>query len=214
MPYSIENHKRLKPKPEPSFSKKPFKGKDKNRKGNKTKTCKECGKKFTPSRDIQPTCNNFECLLGYADKHLSKNIKEKAKQSNREKKEFNWNDKTWLKNEAQKQFNKFIRLRDKDEPCISCGYDFNRPQPRQAHASHYRPATNSNLRFNEKNVWKSCQICNTHLSGNLANYRIALIEKIGLEEVEALESNNGPKRFTVEELRDIIETYKKKIKEL
>ena len=39
----------------------------------------------------------------------------------------------WLK-EAQAVFNKFIRLRDKDQPCISCG----RYHQGQYHAGHYR----------------------------------------------------------------------------
>jgi hypothetical protein len=150
-------------------------------------------------------------MVEYANLHLSKKKKEKVKINNARKKEFNQNDVKFLKVLAQKVFNTFIRMRDKDEPCISCGYA---GTGRQAHASHYRPATNSKLRYDERNVWKSCQICNTHLSGNLANYRLALIEKIGLQQVEELESTNGVYIYTVEELQAIIKKYRAKTKEL
>ncbi|MDR8316102.1 recombination protein NinG, partial [Acinetobacter baumannii] len=38
-------------------------------------------------------------------------------------------------------------------------------------------------------------------------YRIALVEKIGSERVEALENNNTPHRYTIEELEGIRRHY-------
>jgi len=211
MSYSIKDHGRLNPKPEPSFGqKKPYKGKAKNRKRNKSKTCKICKELFSPTRELSPTCNKYECLVTYAANHLNKSIKEKAKQSNKEKKEFNLSDKTWLKNEAQKQFSKFIRLRDAAIPCISCDTTNNI----QYHASHFKPAGGySYLRFDENNVHKACVRCNSTLAGNLVPYRVALIEKVGIEEVERLEQPNQQKSWSIEELTQIIKTYRKKIKE-
>ena len=170
----------------------------------KPKTCKACKTKFTPERQFQVTCS-WECGLEHA-----KNLK--AKKHRADVKTFRSEDKSILRDKAQQVFNKFIRLRDKDKPCISCGYSGDK---RQWHASHYMPmGNNPAIRYSEDNVHKSCSICNNHLSGNLVKYREALILKLGLEKVEWLEAQRNPYKWTIEELKEIIEIYKKKVKEL
>jgi hypothetical protein len=113
---------------------------------------------------------------------------------------------------TQVVFNRFIRERDKHENCISCGKKINGVR----HASHYLSAGgHSNVRFHEDNVWVSCYKCNVMLSGNQVEYRKRLIDKIGVERVEWLEENGATeRRYTKEELREIMLTYKKKIKQL
>ena len=179
----------------------------------KQRTCKICGTKFIPNPNMfcPPTCNNFDCMVEYSNRHLKKSkLKEKQKQ-NKAVKEFRENDKGWLLKLAQQTFNKFIRLRDKDLPCISCGTT----NDIQYHCGHYKPAGGySYLRFDERNCHKQCVKCNNFLSGNLAEYRIALIKKIGIKEVEKLEQPNQLKTWTVEELKEIINTYKDKTKQL
>lgn len=106
--------------------------------------------------------------------------------------------------DAQVPFNKFIRLRDADDPCISCG----RYHQGQYHAGHFlSTGARPELRFNENNCHKQCAPCNNHLSGNIALYRIALIKKIGLEEVERLEGPHQSKKYTREELIEIKRRY-------
>lgn len=176
----------------------------------KPKKCKECKKLFTPTRQLQPTCTNTDCMYQYSMKHLSKKKQLKQKRINKEKREFNRNDVKVLKELAQKIFNQYIRLRDKDLPCISCGTT----NDIQYHAGHFKPAGGfSYLRFNEDNVHKQCVRCNSNLAGNLIAYREALIEKIGIEKVEILEQPNQVKRWSKEELQDIITIYRKKIKQ-
>lgn len=63
------------------------------------------------------------------------------------------------------------------------------------------------IRYNEDNIHKQCHQCNVQLSGNQQQYRIFLIEKIGAERVEALENNNTPHRYTLEELESIRRHY-------
>ncbi|MDG6786005.1 recombination protein NinG, partial [Glaesserella parasuis] len=70
------------------------------------------------------------------------------------------------------------------------------------------------LRFNEDNVHKQCSACNNHLSGNITEYRINLVRKIGVERVEALESYHPPVKWSIEDCKEIIKTYRAKIKEL
>lgn len=116
----------------------------------------------------------------------------------------------WLK-EAQAAFNAWIRLRDDALPCISCG----RHHQGQWHAGHYlSTGARPELRFEPDNVHKQCQPCNTHLHGNLVLYRLALIEKIGLDRVEWLEGPHEPQKWTIEDLKTIKADYGAKTKAL
>jgi hypothetical protein len=63
-------------------------------------------------------------------------------------------------------------------------------------------------------VRKQCAPCNNNLSGNITNYRINLVALIGVELVEAIENYNEVRRFSIDDLMVIEETYKAKLKEL
>lgn len=115
-----------------------------------------------------------------------------------------------LKREAQQALNRWIvHVRDKERPCISCG----RHHQGAWHAGHYlsRGAAPQHA-LNPINVWKQCAPCNTYLHGNQAAYRIRLVELIGLERVEALESDNAPHKWTREGLIEVRDTYRAKLK--
>ena len=177
------------------------KNKESKLRKRKCKTCKEW---FEPNTTWQVICGDVDCAITYA----STEMKKKQEQS---KRAFNQTDKSKLREKAQAIFNKYIRERDKDKPCISCGHT----DGRQFHAGHYKSAgQNPQLRFNELNVNKQCSICNNYKSGNLAEYRINLIKKIGLENVEALECDRSTKKYSVEDYQNIIVKYKDKLTEL
>jgi hypothetical protein len=106
---------------------------------------------------------------------------------------------------AEKVFNAYIRKRDADLPCISCGrhceyYD----------AGHYVPVKGSSyLRFHEWNVNKECKGCNGFDEFHLIGYRKNLIEKIGIDAVNWLEDNRRViKKWSRSELEEIIKKYK------
>lgn len=82
---------------------------------------------------------------------------------------------------------KIARLRDKDDGCISCHMGAN--YGGNWHGSHFRPAgNNSAVQFHLWNIHKACAQCNLFKGGNIAAYRPRLVEKIGVERVEWLES--------------------------
>ena len=173
---------------------------------------------------MQPTCFEMDCQIAYANKTLSKNkqfeVKKKkqvTQAQNKARKELNWNDVKWLKKQAENVCNRYIRLRDQKlhgNTCISCGYDF-KIGGRVKNAGHYKPQGGNSLwRYDERNIHLQCDRCNMHLAANLTPYRVNLIAKVGIEVVEELENTKTPKRWSVEELKEIIETYKLKIKEL
>jgi hypothetical protein len=71
------------------------------------------------------------------------------------------------------------------------------------------------VRFDEDNVHLQCEYCNTSLSGNLLRYRENLINKIGIERFEQLEAKAYlTRKFTIDEVKEINQIYKLKIKEL
>jgi len=174
--------------------------------------CKVCRAEFTKRSMTHKACSP-ECSLILVNQAKEKE-KAKVERLDRVKtKKALESLKTrsdWMK-DAQKVFNEFIRERDKADPCISC----QRFHQGQYHAGHYlSTGARPNLRFVENNVHKQCQPCNTHLSGNLINYRINLIEKLGVEAVVRLETDFEPKKYTIDDLKEIIIIYRKKVKML
>lgn len=113
--------------------------------------------------------------------------------------------------EAQVAINAWVRLRDAALPCVSCG----RHHDGQYHAGHYRTVgSNPALRFEPLNIHKQCAPCNNHKSGDIVNYRIELVKRIGAELVEWLEGPHEPKRYTIEDLKAITAEYRAKTREL
>ena len=160
----------------------------------------------------------MKCAIAYSKrkaeekrKKLEKADRLEASRRMRERKEKLKSRSDWLK-DLQRVFNEFIRLRDADLPCISCGRYHNG----QYHAGHYRSVgACPELRFNEDNVHKQCSACNSYLSGNILEYRLGLIEKIGLERVEFLErQDHPPLKLSVEEIKELIKVYRAKVREL
>ena len=176
----------------------------------KPKKCKSCGVEFIPRNSLQKVCST-KCAIDLARQNAQKARDKAEKKKLNERKAKLKSRSEWLK-EAQAAFNKFIRLRDKDQPCISCG----RYHEGQWHAGHYRSVgACPELRFCEQNVHKQCSVCNNHKSGNIIEYRINLVRRIGQSAVEFLEKqDHEPKKYTIEDCKGIIKYYKAKIKEL
>jgi hypothetical protein len=166
--------------------------------------CKNCKEKFEPLRFNQKYCMNEECVSVWVETEKQKQWK--AKKTRLKKELMSLQD--WLKL-AQMTFNKYIRHRDKGMSCISC----DKP-PKKANAGHYfSQGGHSNVRFHEDNVHLQCEHCNSYLSGNLLNYQIGIEKRIGGERLIALhEQAHTTKKWTVQELNEIIETYKRKLK--
>ena len=172
------------------------------------KRCKNCKEPFAPIRTtLEKYCSKSECMQVFISE-----AKEKAwKKTKAVKKEELMTVQDYVKI-AQQVFNKYINLRDNGLPCISCEKTING----RVNASHFYNANNHwNVRFNEDNVHSSCITCNQYLSGNLIEYSERIVKKIGAKRYEKLKADaKKTRKFTIEELKEIIETYKQKIKEL
>lgn len=173
----------------------------------KTRKCKYCKAQFQPYTTLQKNCFEPDCVTAWVQETKEKTWKKKKAKLKMDLMTIQ----DYIKL-AQQVFNKWINLRDKGLPCISCG----KPITGRVNASHYYNANNHwSVRFNEFNVHSSCIMCNQYLSGNLIQYRENLLKKIGIEDFELLSSEaNKTRKFTIDELKDIIATYKQKIKEI
>lgn len=169
------------------------------------KKCRICREPFNPMNSLQFACSPKCALIHARDQQRKSDARE-----TRRRKEALKTRSDWMK-EAQVEFNKFIRERDADRPCISC----NRYHQGQYHAGHYRTVgACPELRFSEFNVHKQCAPCNNHLSGNIVEYRINLVERIGQAAVEWLEGPHDPVKYTIDEIKEIKRLYRQKTREL
>lgn len=191
--------------------------KPKPAKGPRKKRCKVCRVAFLPD---PPWCDHCspDCGVALA---LTLLAKQKAKAQRKERaadkvKLDGMKTIPQLKAEAQKVFNEFIRLRDADLPCICCGKFATAAalaQPGGAYdACHFRSRGSADhLRYNEDNVHLGLKVCNTW---GHDDYRGGLIARIGLERVEAVESDQHIVKWTHDGLRAIKSYYQQKLKEL
>jgi hypothetical protein len=113
---------------------------------------------------------------------------------------------------AQIVFNKYIRERDKAQPCISCGSNLED----KFDAGHYfSSGGHKAVTFDEDNVHGQCVACNQWKHGNLIQYQIGIEQRIGGDRLIQLhEKAHKAAKYTREELRDLITKYKQKIKDL
>jgi hypothetical protein len=187
---SIQRRTTLRATPKPSISVKP-----------KLRKCavKTCRTPFEKRSMTHKACS-VECAQALARAEREK--AERRDAAARREKLKTRSD--WLK-EAQAAFNAFVRARDAHQPCICC----DRPLTAGAvgggfDCGHYRSVGSApHLRFDERNAHGQTKQCNRYGAGRAVDYRIGLIRRIGLREVDALEADQAPKKWTVPELMAI-----------
>jgi hypothetical protein len=170
----------------------------------KPRHCKQCEALFTPARPLAYICSP-SCAAKYV-----KATKAAEKQQTKARKEAIKTHAEW-KADAQKAVNDYVRLRDAHLPCISCG----RFHEGAWHAGHFRSrGAAPQLALDPRNVHRQCAPCNLYLHGNPIAYRAGLVERYGVEYVEAIESENEPLKLTVDELRQLKTIYRAKARDL
>lgn len=162
-----------------------------------------CAKAWVDARNIKLKAQK-EKLEAKVERQLTKQRKEALKTRS-----------DYVK-ELQTVFNAYIRKRDRNQPCICCGKPLGESAVGGGYdAGHYfSVGSHPNLRFVEDNVHAQRKYCNNWRAGNAGGYRRGLIQRIGIERVEALESDNEPRKYTIEQLKELKKIYQNKIKEL
>lgn len=171
---------------------------------NKPLKCKSCAKEFYVSKSQQVLRNRSTCSAKCAGK-----LKQPKYVGSLKKRK-------GLMVKAQGLCNKAARKRDVNGStgtnCISCKiwYPYERLD-----GGHFIPSTASTVRFDMRNINAQCWKCNRYLSGNSRHYLKGMIAKYGQEVVDELESQEfTTRKWTVEELEQIIEKAQAYIKEM
>lgn len=184
----------------------------------KPKKCAACRSVFVPQRSMQKVCGP-KCAADWATKVAA----QKAARANRDERKSLAERKAKLKTrrewiaEAQAVVNKVARLRDilAGHGCISCGA---RPQQKYGgtiDAGHYRSVGSApHLRFFLTNISAQCTRCNRDLGGSAVNYRKGLVERIGIERVEEIESMQWTAKWSIEYLQRLKKVMNKKARRL
>lgn len=171
----------------------------------KAKPCRVCKHIFQPFSSLSVVCSP-RCAIDLVEIKKQKKQRKELKEGREKLK-----SKSDHLKDAQTACNAYIRERDKDEPCISCGTT--KPDIQYC-AGHYKTrGGHPELRFHPMNIHKQCNnYCNNKLSGNIPEYRPKLIEKIGLENVEWLEGGQQSQNLTIDDIKEIKLYYREQLK--
>ena len=188
------------------------------KKALKPRKCRSCGTTFVPARQFQQACS-VPCALEIAAKQRAQKearAKREERKSLAERKAKLKRRQDWI-NEARDAVNKAARLRDilAGHGCISCGAQ---PKARfggAVDAGHFRSVGSApHMRFYLPNIHLQCKKCNRDLGGSHTNYRKGLIERIGIERVEEIESMQRTAKWSVEYLQRLKKVMNKKARRL
>ena len=125
-----------------------------------------------------------------------------------------------VKGNAWRWFSKYIRLRDARRTtatlthvkCITCGKLLS---VSFCDAGHFVSRRYNATFFDERNVNTQCRFCNRFLDGNLLEYRRQIVKLYGEGiDIELEDKATEIKKYSIEDLTNIIERYKIKIKEV
>ena len=157
--------------------------------------CKACRVQFVRVSAWQTHCRAEKCAVAALEAAKAKRLKAEA-QAHRValagcKPLSHWHTRT------QVAVNSLIQSRDMGKPCISC----NTTTTVQWEAGHWLSrGAHPELRYDLANINLQCHRCNVQLSGNQAAYRIGLVARIGLAQVERLEGPQPTVKHTRESL--------------
>lgn len=187
-------------------------------KPQRKRKCKACAIVFIPARSTQSVCSP-KCAEAWSKKQRAQKAARAAKAERKSLLERKTKLKTrseWIR-EAQAAVNKVARLRDilAGHGCISCGA---RPEARfggAMDAGHYRSVGSApHARFYLPNIRLQCKRCNRDLGGCAVDYRAGLIERIGIERVEEIESMQWTAKWSIEYLQRLKKVMNKKARRL
>jgi hypothetical protein len=189
-----------------------------NRASIKPRKCRQCKAVYTPQRSMQVACS-VPCAVALAQKQKAQKEARAKRDERKSLAERRAKIKTrgeWIR-EAQAAVNKVARLRDilAGHGCISCGA---RPTARfggAMDAGHFRSVGSAaHMRFFLPNISAQCKKCNRDMGGAHTNYRRGLIERIGIDRVEEIESIQWTAKWSIEYLQRLKKVMNKKARRL
>ncbi len=174
--------------------------------------CRVCRTSFTPYRAFEAfCCPEHGAILAEAKLAKLRALEEKRERQALRERKLILKPIQWFLKKAEKAVNEYIRFRDNEQPCVSCGtWD-----TEEWHAGHFRSVgACSSARFDYANIHRQCSQCNTHRGGNATAYENRLRGRIGSPAVERIKSMPKSKDWTRDELLVVEAKAKQKLKEL
>jgi hypothetical protein len=167
---------------------------------NTRKKCKHCKDWFEVSVMIKNNAGtycNSDCMFNNIKHALPKliakgaKIKEKAVKVRHKEATKKLRTRTQWYNMLQVEVNKYVRLRDANEPCCTCGTTNHGIKYDAGHC--FTRAARPDLRFNLTNIHKQCSVnCNQHGSGMRLEYQAFIANSYGPNHFEWLKGYHRP----------------------
>lgn len=189
-------------------------------KAARAKKCKvrTCRAEFVPDQPFVEWCSpDCGAALAMAKIEKQRQAVAKADRKDTQQKLEKFKRKADHVADCQKAFNAWVRFRDRDRPCICCGRRAGAGSLTGGawDAGHYLSrGSHPHLRFDERNVFAQLKGCNRPGGTTAASFRAGVIARIGLAAVEALEADNEPRHYTVDQLIEMTAHYRKLLKDL
>jgi hypothetical protein len=181
----------------------------------KEMNCKSCNKTFkiTYRNGVRVSTICRSCQMKKERlKKQSVKLKSVPKKKTKSKKP----TRTKLKNKLDAVFSLYIRRSSADKMgdivCVCCNRKY---QWKDAQNMHYISRGHMSTRWDELNCFAGCYGCNVAKNGNYPAYTEFLLKVYGVKGLESLiKKKYVIKKFTLDELREKIEYYEKKLREL
>lgn len=184
----------------------------------KAKTCayEKCGRPFIPLRQLQTVCSPVCASRKVRADKLAERARDRAARDS-------LLTVKQLKAKAQDAFNAWIKLRDADLPCVSCGVVSppERPGGRWDAGHFLSRGAYPELAFEPLNCWKQCKSCNAG-GGKFAHkertvtaaYEAELLRRIGPERLAWLKGPHPVPKLDRDELRALAADYRAKFRHM
>lgn len=171
--------------------------------------CDVCGKGFIKRTTLHTVCSPKCLLKKEREKEKAQSLKAKEERKKDRARKEKLKPISYWEKKAEAAVNKYVRLRDWNDGCISCHLPAT--WGGQWHASHFRSVgAASAVRYNLWNIHKACSVCNNYKSGNLSEYEPRIRAKIGDEKVDWLRTQNQVTRYSVEYLQRLEKIFNKR----
>jgi len=191
------------------------------------KKCRICKTEYAPFNSLQKVCSPGCAIeLVKADQAKAEGCRAKERRKDTRRRKEALKTRSDRIEEAKTPCHTYIRTRDRDDPCISCGrYDWEikeRYTGGKWDAGHYKSkGAFPELRFHPMNIHKQCKSCNGG-SGKYAKknhtvsqqYKENLIKKIGQDMVDWLDGPHGAQNWVIDDLIEIKQYYREQLKYL
>jgi hypothetical protein len=168
---------------------------------NKKRRCVNCKEYFFVDEMLHNNAGWFcsvDCVAEYAANKVDKEKKKAhkaekaAKRASKNEKEKELMTRTQWYAKLQRIVNQYVRWRDRDEPCCTCGTT---NQNIKYDAGHFIAQKIADpRRFELTNIHKQCSVkCNVYGAGKRKEYRDFIISKYGQDHLEWLECDDNHK---------------------